>query len=132
MELIRSDEVVALNEAIVAARDGAARLRAAAEDVETDRAAHFTAEADRLEARAEVLADAVRARDDLPDSPADETVLIEQAITRLQALFSDHDAVLNEVASRVDETLRETVERCRPQIADEAALAALEELRVRF
>lgn len=131
MGLIRSDEVVALNDVIVAARDGAARLRAAIEDVEGEKAARLAAEADRLDARAETLADIVRAQDDLPHAPHDETLLIEQFITRLQTLFSDEEAVMDEVASHVDRNLQQVLAEARGQVRNPAALAAMDDLRLK-
>ncbi|PJK29829.1 hypothetical protein [Minwuia thermotolerans] len=133
MELIRSDEVVAINEVIVEARDGVARLRAAADGLDTDRARRVLAEADRIDALAENLADVVRSKDDFPHAPHDETVMIEQAIARLQALFvDDGEEVLKEVAGRVDENLRDTVARVRHQVGDTAALKAMDDLRIRI
>lgn len=94
MRYLRDEDLIAINELIVACREAADRHGTVA-DLVQDR--HLAAELSALgrdrAAVADELAEAVIAKDDIPNAPSEEKVLLEAAATRLKAAISRDDTL---------------------------------------
>ncbi len=94
MSLLRSEYLVALNDLIVACRDAAAcHLRAARLIEDRALADELTALGKDREAIAEQLAAAMLTKDDIPNAPDSEKVLLDAVATRLKSALSRDDTL---------------------------------------
>ncbi len=120
MTVLRSDLMVALNDAIVACREAADQHRTGAEACGQDTAcAAFTALAARREEAADRLAKFVIAAHDIPNAPAAERELLAGAFSRtkaalmpdtLQSLAADSRVREDSVANAVGAALAQGAE----------------------
>lgn len=123
MSLIRSESVVALDEIIVAARTCIAHHRQCANHVDDpSNAEHLRRFADRLERQSEKLADHIRATDDFPHAPADESLLVDEAAMRLKlSLTEDKAAALGEMTRSWRDALARAIDLHAPKVKGTAA-----------
>lgn len=128
MELMRDDQVVAMDDVIVALRREAGHLRTAAEEAKSQGGGNAEVTA-RLEAlavdyddKANRLADIVRRMNDIPSSPSDEAQIIGTAAVKLKAVFSADtgDAMAREIPE-AETRLADVAREALPQISDESA-----------
>ena len=109
MIALRSDYLVALNEAIASLEEAANLYRAAAEEIaEADRTAGFSARSRRRSAMAAVLRAMVQDRDDIPTSRPAEQLLLQGVLAQLKTLWADDEieAFANDIAARESHALQ--------------------------
>lgn len=111
MSLLRSNEVVALDQVTEACQKVADHSEGFAQAAESTRAAElFTELASRYQKFVARLDDQVKQLDDLPTRPDPDREAIEQAIARLQAtLGEDRDRILLERTTAHLDAVREKV-----------------------
>ena len=128
MELMRDDQVVAMNDVIVALRREAGHLRTAAETAraggtgDAEVTSRLESAALDYEDKAGRLADIVRDLDDIPDSPSDEAQLVGAAAVKLKAVFSaDTVAAMEQEIPEARTRLSDVASEALSQIRDDAA-----------
>ncbi|WP_417515437.1 hypothetical protein [Minwuia sp.] len=135
MELLRDEEVVAINDVITSMKALERVLRAGAEeaaeseDAENSFADRLKGEADDLESKANRLSKIVRELGDAPGGPSDERIIFEQASLKLRASISrDTEAALTTSIANSRQNLATTARESLPDIKHETAREIVAEL----
>jgi len=128
MELMRDEQVVAIDDVIVALRRESGHLRTAAEEARAQGAgnAEVTARLESLaleyEDKAARLADIVRSLNDIPSSPSDEAQFVDAAAVKLKAVFSaDTGAAMEQEIPQAETRLADAARMALPEVRDETA-----------
>ena len=128
MELLRDNQVVAINDVLVATYDLIEVLRASAdeareaEDVDNAVGDEFGAKADELGEKSRQLGQIVRRLGDSPASASDERLIFDQAALRLKSsLSSDTAATLREAVRQAERDLGLAIDEALPDIKDDEA-----------
>ncbi|WP_416897543.1 MAG: hypothetical protein ACMVY4_19075 [Minwuia sp.] len=136
MELLRDDQVVAINDVLVALYDLMEVLHAArdeareAEDVDDALGVSFGERAERLSEQARRLGAVVERLGDSPAGPSDERLIFDQAGVRLKASLShDTASALHNSISNAERNLSAAIETALPDIRDEEAREIVEALK---
>lgn len=112
MAILRDENMLALNDLVVASREAANRITAASEAMDDDGlATRLAALAEQRTAAADELAEIIVSQDDIPNVPNSERELLRNVATRVVAALSD-------------DRQRELLVRCRD--ADDAIVEAAE------
>lgn len=112
MAILRDENMMALNDLVVACREAANRITAASEAMDDDGlATRLAALAEQRNAAADELAEIIVSQDDIPNVPNSERELLRNVATRVVAALSD-------------DRQRELLVRCRD--ADDAIVEAAE------
>lgn len=130
MNILRDEQVVAIDDVVVGLRTEAAHLNAVADQTEGSDAASRAKElADSRGRLAEELASIIVELGDVAHAPADEAVLLDQAaIAFKSAISSESEAFVSEEISASDGRLREILREARPQISHQRAVEIVDGL----
>lgn len=118
MNILRDEQVVAIDDVVVGLRSESAHLTAVADQAAPSKhASRASDRAERLRRMADELAGIIAELGDVAHAPSDEAMLLDQAATVFRsAISSEMEAFVSEELAASDARLRDIAREARPMI----------------